>query len=56
VTSEDAPAKPSLRDQELATEAAARDAILAEPMVQAAIDHFPGAELLSWTEERSAST
>jgi DNA polymerase III subunit gamma/tau len=56
VTSEDAPAKPSLRDQELATEAAARDAILAEPMVQAAIDHFPGAELLSWTEERSANT
>ncbi len=56
VTSEDAPAKPSLRDQEMATEAAARDEILAEPVVQAAMEHFPGAELVSWTEERSANT
>jgi DNA polymerase III subunit gamma/tau len=55
VTSEDAPAKPSMRDQERATEAAARDAILADPIVAAAIDHFPGAELTSWTEERSAN-
>ncbi len=55
VTSEDAPAKPSLRDQEIATEAAARDAILAEPIVQAAIEHFPGAELVSWSEDRSAN-
>ena len=50
VTSEDAPAKPSLRDQEIATEAAARDAILAEPIVQAAIENFPGAELVSWSK------
>jgi DNA polymerase III subunit gamma/tau len=56
VTSEDAPAKPSLREQEIATEAAARDAILAEPMVQAAIEHFPGAELVGWSEERSANS
>ena len=32
VTSEDAPAKPSLRDQEIAREISARDAILAEPI------------------------
>ena len=56
VVSEDAPAKPSLRDQEAAAEAAARDAILAEPMVQAAIESFPEAELISWSEERSANT
>ena len=56
VTSDDAPAKPSLRDQEIATEAAAREAILAEPIVQAAIEHFPGATLVSWSEERSATS
>ena len=56
VTSDDAPAKPSLRDQEIATEAAAREAILAEPIVQAAIEHFPGAELISWSEQRSATS
>ncbi len=55
VSSEDAPAKPSMRDQEIASEAAAREAILAEPIVQAAIEHFPGANLVSWTEERSAN-
>jgi DNA polymerase III subunit gamma/tau len=55
VTSEDAPAKPSLRDQELANESAARDAIIAEPIVHAAMEHFPGAELVGWTEERSAN-
>ncbi len=56
VTSEDAPAKPSLRDQELATEAAARDAILSDPIVHAAIEHFPGAELVGWSEERSINS
>jgi DNA polymerase III subunit gamma/tau len=55
VVSEDAPAKPSLRDQEAAAEVAARDAILAEPLVQAAMECFPGSELISWTEERSAN-
>ena len=53
VTSEDAPAKPSVREQEMASETAARNAILAEPIVQAAIENFPGAELVSWSEERS---
>jgi DNA polymerase III subunit gamma/tau len=53
VISKDAPAKPSMRDQDIAREAAARDAILAEPIVQAAMNQFPGAELISWTEDRS---
>ena len=56
IMTEDAPAKPSMREQEQAKEAAAREAILAEPIVQAAMEHFPGAELIGWTEERSAST
>jgi DNA polymerase III subunit gamma/tau len=47
VTTEDAPAKPSLREQEMTAEAAARDAILAEPVVAAAMAHFPDAELLN---------
>jgi DNA polymerase III subunit gamma/tau len=55
VRSEDAPAMPTLREQELAAENAARDAILAEPMVAAALQNFPGAELVSWEQERSAN-
>jgi DNA polymerase III subunit gamma/tau len=56
VTAEDGPAAPSLREQELATEHAARDAILAEPIVKAVRDHFPEAELIGWTDNRSAAT
>jgi DNA polymerase III subunit gamma/tau len=55
VRSEDAPALPTLREQELAAENAARDMILAEPMVVAALQNFPGAELVSWEQERSAN-
>jgi DNA polymerase III subunit gamma/tau len=55
VASDDAPAKPSLRNQEIASEIAARDAILAEPIVKAVIENFPGAELVGWTEERSSN-
>jgi DNA polymerase III subunit gamma/tau len=55
VRSEDAPAMPTLREQEMAAENAARDAILAEPMVAAALQNFPGAELVSWEQERSAN-
>jgi len=46
IATEDGPAKPSLREQEAAAEIAARDAILAEPVVAAAMAHFPGAELI----------
>jgi DNA polymerase III subunit gamma/tau len=55
VVAEDAPAKPSLREQELAQEQAARDAILAEPVVEAILAHFPDAELLNEPERWSLS-
>ncbi|MFM9978936.1 MAG: DNA polymerase III subunit gamma/tau [Sphingomonadaceae bacterium] len=55
VTTSDAAAEPTLREQDRAIEAAARDAILAEPVVAAALANFPGAELLDWTEQRSAT-
>ena len=55
VTTEDAPAKPSLREQELAAESAARDAILTAPVVCAAMEQFPGAELIGWTEDQRTS-
>ncbi len=51
VTIADAEAAPSLRDQEAAAEAAARDAILSTPIVKAALEAFPEAELI---EEREA--
>ena len=53
VTTEDGPAAPSLREQELASEAAAREALLAEPVVKALYDHFPAAELIGWRDNRS---
>ncbi|PZO91327.1 MAG: DNA polymerase III subunit gamma/tau [Sphingomonas sanxanigenens] len=56
VTSEDGPADLPLLDQERAAESAARDAILATPIVRAAMEAFPGAELIDYTpgEIRSA--
>ena len=41
-------AAPSLIEQEEAREAQARDAILASPLVKAALETFPGAELISF--------
>jgi DNA polymerase III subunit gamma/tau len=55
VRSEDAPAMPTLREQELVAENAARDAILAEPIIAAALQNFPGAKLIGWEQERSAN-
>ncbi|MEP6785600.1 MAG: DNA polymerase III subunit gamma/tau [Sphingomonadales bacterium] len=43
---EDGTAEPTMRERELTAEAAARDAVLADPIVAAAFDTFPGAELL----------
>jgi DNA polymerase III subunit gamma/tau len=50
-------AAPSLADQELAREVAARDAVLATPIVKAALEAFPEAELLSYgtVDKRSAT-
>ncbi len=53
VSAEEGPAGPSLRDQEIASEQNARDAILATPIVKAVQDHFPEAELVGWIDNRS---
>jgi DNA polymerase III subunit gamma/tau len=54
VTSEDDPDARTLRELEVAAESAARDAVLADPIVVAAFAAFPGAELLPMAEQRSA--
>src|SRR3954469_16782420 len=52
----DGPAQPSLREQEKAAEAALRQQVLDAPLVQAALEAFPGAELAGYSidEQRSA--
>jgi DNA polymerase-3 subunit gamma/tau len=49
-------AQPSLREQEVAAEERARQAVLETPLVKAALEAFPGAELTGFTinEQRSA--
>jgi DNA polymerase-3 subunit gamma/tau len=54
VTSEDTSATLSLRELELADETRARDAVLAHPIVTAALAGFPGAELTEFSKARSA--
>ena len=58
VTLSDEVAAPSLLDQAKQQEDSARAAILAEPMVAAAIAAFPGAELIDYemSEQRSVTT
>jgi DNA polymerase-3 subunit gamma/tau len=51
----DGPAQPSLLDQEKARELAARDAILASPIVKAAFEAFPEAELIDYSVAEPAS-
>jgi DNA polymerase III subunit gamma/tau len=55
VTLADEPAAPSLHDQAAAREVAARDAILDQPAVRAALDAFPEAELLDYILEDERS-
>jgi len=52
LTSEESAAGPTLREQEVMAEHAARDAVLADPIVAAALAAFPGAELTSFSEQR----
>lgn len=56
ISSAEGPAEPSLLEQDRASENAARDAILAAPIVKAAFEAFPGAELIDYAapERRSA--
>ncbi len=48
-------AAPSLVEQEATREAAARDAILAAPLVKAVLETFPGAELISYDRAQDRS-
>jgi len=56
VTLSEAPSQPSLREQELASEEALRQEVLDSPIVQAAFEAFPEAELAGYRidEQRSA--
>jgi DNA polymerase-3 subunit gamma/tau len=54
VTSEETAAAPTLREQEVTADNLARDAVLADPIVAAALAAFPGAELTNYSEQRSA--
>ncbi len=54
VTSEEMASGSTLREQEVVAENIARDAVLADPIVAAALAAFPGAELLNQSEQRSA--
>jgi len=44
---------PTLREQQAANEAAEREAVLRSPVVAAAMEAFPEAELIGWTKIRS---
>ena len=50
---EDAPGAPTLREKAKADEEATRQAILATPLVKAALAAFPEAELEAWPGKRS---
>jgi len=54
VTSEETASEPTLREQEVAVETTARDAVIGDPIVAAALAAFPGSELLYPSEQRSA--
>ena len=54
VTLVDRAGAPTLREAQANADDAARDAILATPMVRAAFDHFPDAVLEDWPGKRSA--
>ncbi|RYD52561.1 MAG: DNA polymerase III subunit gamma/tau, partial [Sphingomonadales bacterium] len=41
---------PTLREQQAANEANEREAVLRSPVVAAAMEAFPGAELIGWTK------
>ena len=49
VSLSDADAQPSLREQEREAEARVREGVLDQPVVRAAFDAFPGAELLEYS-------
>jgi DNA polymerase-3 subunit gamma/tau len=54
VAVEDAPGAPTLREQAKAAEETERRAVLDSPLVKAAFEAFPEAELVEWTPSRSS--
>lgn len=56
VSVEDAPGAPTPREAEQQREADARDAILQTPIVKAAFEAFPDAELETWTSDQRSIT
>ncbi|URW76760.1 DNA polymerase III subunit gamma/tau [Sphingomonas donggukensis] len=54
VTSDPAQGEPTLVEQAAAVKDAERAAVLASPIVAAAMDHFPDAELIGWTNSKRA--
>ena len=56
VTTGDSPAEPSLLQQEQAREAAARESILAAPLVKTAFDTLAEAELVDYAPASDSST
>ena len=53
VSADAAPGAPTLAEQAAAAKEADRAAVLASPLVAAALEHFPDAELIGWTNPRS---
>jgi DNA polymerase-3 subunit gamma/tau len=54
VTTDTAPGAPTLAETSVATKEAERADVLASPLVAAAFEAFPDAELIGWTNQRSA--
>ncbi|GAA4763241.1 DNA polymerase III subunit gamma/tau [Stakelama sediminis] len=53
IDTENAPGEPSLRERKQADAVAEREAVLASPLVKAALETFPGAELTGWTRQQN---
>jgi DNA polymerase-3 subunit gamma/tau len=51
----DGEAQPTLREQEKAAEAALKQQVLDTPLVKAALEAFPGAELAAWNLDERRS-
>ena len=51
----DAPGEPTLKEAQDAVAEAERQAVLASPIVQAAMEAFPDAELIDWPNKRNSA-
>ena len=55
ISVDEGPAQPSLREQELAAEEALRQEVLDAPIVRAAFEAFPEAELAGYSVDKQRS-